>query len=390
MEYSEILKEAEAMENELIENYKRLHGFPGTGFDIEETYNYIKNSLEKMGYSPKRCGKSGIIVDIGDEGTEKVLLRADVDGLKIKEEADISFASKNGNMHACGHDMHATMLLGAARILKDKKLEGGIRLMFQPAEEILAGAKDMIEDGVLENVKSGIMLHVLPALPFECGTVIVSSPGISAPSADYFSINIEGVGGHGAMPEKCVSPILIAADMIKEIEKIDATVTVGVLQSGQVHNIIPDSGVIRGTMRTFDEEKRKAVKERIADIVVASSEKYGGKAELTFDRECPTLMNDEKISCHIEKTMIKLLGDNKVYTSEELSKNKADKSSGSEDFAYISHRIPALMVGMAAGKPEDGYSYNLHNPKVKFDMETLKYGVAVYVASAISLLRNGD
>lgn len=387
MEYKHIMKIAESIEENIIDDYKYLHKCPGIGFDIRETYEYVKNRLSEMGFSPRKCGQSGIIVDIGSGDGKKVLLRADMDGLSIREESGVEYASINGNMHACGHDMHTAMLLAAARIFKELNINGDVRLMFQPAEEILEGAKDMIEDGVLENVKAGVMLHVLPALPFESGTVIVSSAGVGAPSADYFSINIEGVGGHGAMPDKCVSPIDISSHIILALKNIDATVTIGSVQSGTAYNIIPDKAVLKGTMRTFDEKKREEVKGKIKRICENMAMAYGGKATLVFERGCPTLINDENLSCHIEKTMIELLDEKKVFNTEQLAKGNAKSSSGSEDFAYISHEIPTLMLGLVAGNIADGYTHNLHHPKVKFDLEALKYGSAVYVASALCMLK---
>ncbi len=394
-----VLQKAENIKVELIEDYKYLHKCPGIGFDIRETYEYVKSRLLEMGYNPEKCGKAGIMVDIGNGDGKTILLRADMDGLGIKEEADVEFASNNGRMHACGHDMHTTMLLGAARILKDYEcmINGRIRLMFQPAEEILEGAKDMIESGVLENPKvdAGIMIHVMVALPFECGTVIVSSPGIGAPAADYFSININGVGGHGASPDKCVDPLNIAAHTLLALQNINArelpagekaTITIASISSGDAYNIIPDKVIMRGTMRTYDENVRSSVKNRIVEIVENTAKTFNGSGDVTFDRGCPTLVNDKNLSCHIEKTMIELFDNKKVFTTKALSNGKASGSSGSEDFAYISHKIPTIMLGLVAGQYEKGYEYNLHHPKVKFDLDALAYGSAVYAGAALSLL----
>lgn len=395
----DILREAKGIEDTLVEDYQYLHRCPGIGFDIRETYEYVKNRLADIGCEPKKCGQAGLMVDIGSGHGKTILLRADMDGLAIKEETDMTFASNNGRMHACGHDMHTTMLLGAARLLKkhEKDIHGTIRLMFQPAEEILEGAKDMIKAGILENprVDAGLMIHVMTALPFECGTVIVSSPGVGAPAADYFTIYVKGVGGHGAMPEKTVDPLNISAHILLALQNINArelaageraVVTIGSISSGDGYNIIPDEVKMRGTMRTFSEETRDYVKNRIVEISENVAKGFRGSVEVSFDSGCPTLMNNEKLSCHVEKTMVELLGKEKVFTTEELSKGNSGSGSGSEDFAYVSHEIPTVMLGLVAGSLDKGYQYNLHNPKVKFDTDTLPYGVAVYVAAGLSLL----
>ena len=385
--------------DKVLEYYRYLHQCPGVGFDIGETFEYVWTRLEELGCTPIKCGKAGIYTDIGNGNGKCVLLRADMDGLSIKEESGLSFASNNGNMHACGHDMHTSMLLGAASILKEmeKDINGTIRLMFQPAEEILEGAKDMIENGIFSEPKpyAGIMIHVMTAMEFGCGTVIVSSPGVSAPAADYFSVRVKGVGGHGAMPEKTVDPLNIAAHILLGLENINAreidsgekvVVTIGSISSPETYNVIPDEVVMRGTMRSFDENLRIFIKNRIEEISVNMAKSFNGIAEVSFDRGCPTLINNEKISCHIEKTMIELLGEDKVFTTEELLHNKRTGGTGSEDFAYISHQIPTVMMGLVAGERAKGYEYNLHHPKVRFDTEALYYGAKVYAKAGLGLL----
>ena len=200
-----------------------LHTLAGTGFDLQPTFDYVWNALTDMGLSPVKCGKCGIIADIGT-GEKCVLLRADMDALAIREEADVPFASTNGCMHACGHDLHTAMLLEAARILKGKEQElgGMVRLMFQPAEEPLLGAADMLQNGLLEGVKpcAAFMIHVMTNMELPVGTAIVSAPGVSAPAAGMFEIRIQGKGCHGAMPHTGVDPITIAAHTVLNLQQI--------------------------------------------------------------------------------------------------------------------------------------------------------------------------
>lgn len=392
----EIINEAKKYYEEMRRDYEYLHTCPGVGFDIKETFDYVFNILLELGYEPKKCGQSGIIADIGNGRGNSVLLRADMDGLPIKEESGVAFSSNNGNMHACGHDMHTSMLLGAARILKanENKINSRVRLMFQPAEEILQGAKDMIEGGALENPMIGkaVMLHVLSGMPFEVGTIIVSSPGVSAPCADYFSITVKGVGGHGAMPEKSVDPLVVGAHILLALQNINsrelsmgekAVLTTCSISSNDTYNIIPEEVVIKGTMRCFDEDVRNKIRRRIEEISSNIAMAFNAKAKVSFDIGCPTLLNDEKLSCHIKKIMIELLGREKVYMSNELKGNKS--GAGSEDFSYVSHEIPSVMIGICAGNANEGYTHGLHNSKVRFDEKTLINGAAVYAACGFEL-----
>ena len=227
MEAKKILDEALELHNQIVEDRRFIHTHPGTEFDIEDTKQYVKESLIQMGYEPIECGKAGLIALAGKKQNGKTfLIRADMDALPIQEEADIDFPSQNGKMHACGHDMHTSMLLGAARLLKkhEDEIEGTIKLMFQPAEEVFEGSHDMIEAGLLKNpdVDAALMIHVMAGMPFETGTVIVSAPGVIAPAADYFNIKVQGKGCHGSMPNTGVDPLNAAAHILIALEEISA------------------------------------------------------------------------------------------------------------------------------------------------------------------------
>lgn len=330
------------------------------------------------------------------------MLRADMDALPIKEESGVDFSSENGNMHACGHDMHTAMLLGAARLLKahENEIDGTVKLMFQPAEEIFEGLHDMIEAGILDNPKvdAALMIHVMAGMPFEPGTVIVSSPGVSAPAADYFEIKVKGNGCHGSMPNMGVDPITVAAHILISLQEIHArelalsdkaVLTIGTINAGTAANAIPDTAVMGGSIRTFDEEVRTYLKERLTDISKLTAKTFRADAEVTFGSGCPTLLNDTEVSASVEGYMKELLG-NKAFTSAQLSAmqgaSKTSKTAGSEDFAYISQNVPSVMIALAAGQPDMGYKYPQHHPMVKFDETALSVGSAVYAYSALKWL----
>ncbi|MBQ8626186.1 MAG: amidohydrolase [Agathobacter sp.] len=410
MESNIILNEASTLQDKLIEIRHYLHTHPGVGFDIQETYQYVHDQLVQMGYAPHSYGKAGLIATIGhktaSDGTPQdktILLRADMDALPIQEEADVDYKSTNGNMHSCGHDMHTTMLLGAAQILKnhENELKGQVVLCFQPAEETLEGAKDMIESGVLRDTTpdAAIMIHVASGMPFETGTIVVCNGGVSAPAADYFEINIQGKGCHGAMPQLGIDPITVAAHIVTGLQEIharelsmfdDAVLTIGTIHSGNASNVIPDTAAIGGTIRTYDENVRNLIKNRMEEIITSIAAAFRAEATLKFTSGCPTLMNDESLSRDVTKYMKELLGPQKAFTKAELAalsgNAKASKATGSEDFAYFSHEVPSLMLAIAIGKPEDGYVYPLHHPKATFDETALSIGSAVHAYNAIRWL----
>ena len=256
MNAEKLKREAAEMSAELIAHRKYLHAHAETGFELKNTLSYVKKELEKMGYAPKPCGKAGLVALAGGKKPGKVfLLRADMDALPIREQADVDFACENGCMHACGHDMHTAMLLGAAGLLKkhEAEISGTVKLMFQPAEEIFEGSGDMIRAGVLEDprVDAALMLHVMAGMPFDPGTVIVSGAGVSAPAADYFEIRVKGKGCHGSMPNMGIDPLTAAAHILIALQEIQtrelamtdrAVLTIGTMHAGTAANAIPDEG----------------------------------------------------------------------------------------------------------------------------------------------------
>ncbi|MBO5159324.1 MAG: amidohydrolase [Tyzzerella sp.] len=401
-----LLSQANEFEQKIIEYRRFLHMHPETGFDLKITKEYVKNELIQMGYEPQECGKCGLIVLVGGRKPGKTfMLRADMDALQIQEQADVEFKSLHeGKMHACGHDMHTAMLLGAARLLKthESEIKGTVKLMFQPAEETLEGAKDMLEAGVLENPKTdaALMIHVTLGMPLSTGSAIICDGGISAPTADYFEIKIQGKGCHGAMPELGVDPITIASHIVIALQELharelamadDAVLTIGTIQAGDANNIIPDTVVLRGTMRAYDENIRKRLKVRLEEISKGIAKTFRGVVDVCFTSGCPTLLNDANISADVTKYCKELLGEDMAFSQSELrslasSNAKATKAVGSEDFAYISHQVPSIMVALTAGNVENGCPYPLHHPKVIFDEDALAIGSSIYAYSAMRWL----
>ena len=387
-----MIQEAKTIRDRLVADRRWLHAHAETGFDLQETREYVRQRLTDMGYTPRDCGQCGLIADIGT-GEKTFLLRADMDALPIREESGLDFAAGRGSMHACGHDLHTAMLLGAAQLLKnhESELHGRVRLMFQSAEELLAGAADMIAGGALKGVDAAMMIHATVG-PLPVGTAIVCSPGVSAPGADFFTITVHGKSCHGSAPQNGVDPILAAAHLVIAIQSIQtrelgledqAVMTVGSVQGGTAANIIADTVTLQGSLRAMDERVRQKLKVRLVEISRGISDVLGAEAKVFFDSGCPCLKNDAKVSVSVTKSVKKMLGTDRAFTTMELSPNGKPTAGGSEDFAYVSQQIPAVMVALAAGDP----GYPLHHPKVRFDEDALPYGAAIYAQSAMDWLQ---
>lgn len=399
MTKEQILQEASAISPEIQAHRRWLHQHPETGFDLSDTKSYVKTALENLGLKVSECGKAGLVTTLGNGG-KTILLRADMDALPIPEEADVEFPSRNGRMHACGHDMHTAMLLGAAKLLKahEQELSGTVKLMFQPAEEIFEGGKDMISNGVLEkpDVDAAIMIHVTAGMPLPAGMVIVSAPGVTAPAADYFSIHIQGKGCHGSTPQNGVDSLTAAAHVLIALQEIQArelpasdesVLTIGTFHGGTAENVIADSAVLGGTIRTYDESVRSFLKERIAQIAQGVATAFRASAVVEFGSGCPTLTNNSDLCKAIHGYLRELLGPG-VLNAADLNGGKPARGGGSEDFAYVSQKVPALMLALAAGEPAKGYAYPQHHPKVKFDESVLPIGSAVFTYAAMRYLQD--
>ncbi len=359
----ELLKDAEAIKETIVAHRRQLHACPEVGFDLTKTADYVQKTLRALGYETKTVGKCGVVAEIG-EG-EGVLLRADMDALDMPQ----------GKMHACGHDMHTAMLLGCAALLKGKKLKNRVRMMFQPAEETLAGAADMIAHGVTVGINRAFMMHVMTAVDLPVGTIVLPPAGITAPAADFFKITVRGRGVHGAMASKGTDPVMAASHILLSLDTIrtrelplseNAALTVGCFQAGTAANVIPEEAVLMGTVRCFDDDLEKRLRTRITEIAEGTAKVFRATARTEFFGGCPTLKIDaalrEKLAASLPAVMPKTLG----------------SFSGSDDFSHITHAVPSVMLALAAGKTSEGYMHPLHHPKVRFDEAALPVGTALY------------
>lgn len=368
----------------LFADFEYLSKIPETGFNLTKTKEYVKKRLEEIGIETEDCGKCGIKGVIGDKKNDRVLLlRADMDAI---------FIEGKGNMHACGHHMHTSMLLEASRVLKklEDRLNSCIVLMFQSAEEILEGAKDMIDSGILKNPKpnGAFMIHVSSGNNLPAGTVVFAGTGEIAPSADFFTIKIKGKGCHGADPSKGVDPISASSHVVcalgiinsRELSAFEpAVITIGSINGGNSANAIPEEVILKGTARSYSEGNREFVKKRMEEITINVCKALRCQSEIIYEGGCPPFLNDKELLNKISSSAVELLGEDKV-----IILNNGQKGRGSEDFAYVSRQIPTVMASLGAGEISKGHKFPLHNPDVTFDKNALPVGSALMVHTALN------
>lgn len=385
----DIFHQARELESVITQDRRTIHGLAEVGFETEKTAQYVSDQLKAMGYEPQEIFCNSVVATVGNGG-KTMLLRADMDALPIQEQTGLDFASVNGNMHACGHDAHTAMLLGAARILKanEASLKGTVKLMFQPAEELLTGAKEMIDAGLLKNpeVDAAMMIHINSTAP---QGVYLNTGAVTAASYN-FRIRITGKGCHGAMPETGVDPVLTGAHVLIGLQEIlsrevafpkGAVLTLGHFKAGSAPNIIPNEAILEGTMRTFDSETHAHVTNRITEIAKGIAHTYRCEAMVEVLSAVPVSLNDEKLTGDVRR-YIETAGAIPVYTMPP--------ATGSEDFAWISQEIPACMISLSAPDPSGEQLFPLHHPKMKVDESVFPTGSAIMAMSAMNWLEENQ
>lgn len=385
--------EALNIKEELKEIRRTLHQYPELGFEETNTSRYIKDFLSKEGIEFKEFAKTGVcgIINGAKDGEKKVIaLRADIDGLPMQDKKSCSYSSKvKGKMHACGHDGHTTILLGAAKILNKYREEfsGTIKLIFEPAEETTGGAKVMIEEGVLENPKVDVMcgLHVEETI--DCGTIMVKKGTVNAAS-NPFTITIKGAGGHGAYPDTAVDPIVIASHVVTSLQSIvsreikpvnPAVVTIGSIHGGTAQNIIPSEVKLSGIIRTMTLEDREFAKRRLKEIVNGVCTTFRGSAEIEIEESYPCLYNDDDMVELLERSAKEIIGRENV----KLQKNP---KLGVESFAYFANKVPSVFYFLGIRNEGKGIIYPAHNSLFDIDEDALPIGVAIQCEIALNYL----
>lgn len=389
MEITMIEKSALKMAAELKEIRHTIHKYPELGTKEYKTSEYIKQKLTEYGVPYKEMALTGVCAYIsGKPNGKAVLLRADIDALPITEEADVPFKSeRDGLMHACGHDVHTACLLGAAKLLNDikDKLNGNVVLAFQPDEEGDGGALPMIREGIISdyNVSAAFAMHVEPLC--NSGNIQIKDGAIMA-SPDDFEIIIDGVGGHGAYPEKCVNPIEIGAEILKNYKlqiKNDPQkqiVTICSFNGGHCRNAVPPRAVLTGTARSLDKEIRENLKNCLKNIAEHTAAQMGGKAQFNFNQLFPPVINDTEMNRVVKNAASKL----DCIKNVEILENA---SMAGDDFAYFADTVPGAYFKLGVGTT--GENYPIHSPYFMADDNALPIGAALMAQIADEYL-NGQ
>lgn len=383
------LQRAQELYEQMVSDRRYLHQHPEVGMELPETTEYVIKRLAEMGCQPQRLGGGVTATVTGNPQGKVFLLRADMDALPMEEKSGLPFTSQRSCAHTCGHDMHTAMLLGAAQMLKEreKELNGTVKFMFQPGEEVLAGAKSMVAAGILENphVDAAMGAHMIPMIPVGLGGY---GTGVVSASSDHLAIQIEGKGGHGAHPHTAVDPINIGVHIhlalqeliSREVDPAEAVVlTFGKFQGGGAANIIPATAVMEGTLRTFNEELRARLLERIEAVCTHTAQAFQGRARVTNLCSTRALVIDKATAQAVARG----------WQKEGLKMIlRGDKMSGSEDFAEVAAQIPSTFFVVGGGTAEDGCGVGLHSPEIRFREEALVYGAAAYASGADAWLEN--
>jgi amidohydrolase len=388
-----IKQEASTLLPKLVAIRRHLHKHPELSMQEKQTSAFIQAKLTEFGI-PFTAGiaENGIVglIEGKNPGKRVIALRADMDALPIVEQNQVEYCSINpGVMHACGHDVHMTSLLGAAKILNELKeqFEGAVKLIFQPSEERFpGGASMMIKEGVLENPAPEKMFgqHVLPTL--EAGKVGMK-PGKYMASTDEVYLTVKGKGGHGATPELNVDPVLIAAHILVALQQIvsrnappqlPAVLSFGRFIADGRTNIIPNEVKLDGTLRTFDEKWRAEAHIKIKNLAQSIARGMGGDCEVFIDKGYPFLVNDENITAEAKRYAIEFLGSENVVD--------LDLRMTAEDFAYFSQRVPSCFYRLGTRNEQEGIVHNLHTDRFDVDESSLETGAGLMAWMAIKSL----
>ncbi|WP_233850382.1 M20 aminoacylase family protein [Paraburkholderia sp. HD33-4] len=377
------------VEQEMIALRRSIHAHPELAYEEFATGNLVAERLEEWGYTVHRgLGQTGVVgqLKLGN-GTRRLGLRADMDALPIHETTGLPYASKlPGKMHACGHDGHTAMLLAAAKHLaREKSFDGTLNLIFQPAEEGLAGAKKMLDDGLFEQFPCDAVfaMHNMPGFPTGKFGFL---PGSFMASSDTVIIKVIGRGGHGAVPHKAVDPVVVCAQIVLALQSIVSRniapldmsiITVGAIHAGEAPNVIPETAEMRLSVRALRPEVRDHLQQRITEVATGQAAVFGARAEVDYQRRYPVLVNDAAMTALARQVALDWLGDDGLIRDMQ-------PLTGSEDFAFLLERCPGSYLIIGNGDGEGGCM--VHNPGYDFNDACLATGAAYWVKLAQTFL----
>lgn len=391
MDYHKIKDESMSISDWIISIRRELHEHPELMYEEFKTSELIRRELDKLEISYKHpIAETGVLASIGNGNGPCVALRADMDALPIHEETDVSFKSKiDGKMHACGHDCHVSMLLGAAKLLKGKEdqINGTVKLLFQPAEEGGAGGKLMREEGALKNpdVERIFGLHVWPQMP---SGQIGSREGTFLAATSSLNLTVKGVGGHAAVPQLTKDPVLTSARIItnlqsivsRELDPLDSgVVSITVINGGNASNVIPSDVIVKGTLRSLTMDGLRELQKRVKEIAEGIAQTHGCEAIVEYvGNDYPPTVNDSDMWKFAKGIGIELLGDDNV--------SDLDAVMGGEDFAYYTEKVKGCFVVLGMNNPDIDATYSVHHPMFKADEDALHIGTALHTIFALKSL----
>ena len=393
MQTSKIISEAKEIQSWIVEKRRTIHRHPELMYEEFETSKLVQETLSDLDITfEKDIAITGVVGIVGNGNGPCVALRADMDALPIHEETDIDFKSNiDGKMHACGHDCHTAMLLGAARLLKEneEEIDGTIKLIFQPAEEGGAGGKMMREQGVLQNpkVEQIYALHVAGTMPM--GT-LASREGTLLAGTSTVKIIVRGNGGHAAAPHHTIDPVVTGSKIIVELQTIisrelspleSGVISITMTKAGNACNVIPSTMELEGTIRSLTLEGILKLQTRVKEVAESIAIANRCKAEVTFPgNDYPPTINDAECWNLGKSAAVEILGDAQVAEMGPIM--------GGEDFAYYTQEIPGCFSFLGVGNTEIDAIYDVHHPMFKVDEEALPLGVAIHVNSALKALKS--
>jgi len=388
-----MLENAINIKDYIVDTRRNIHQHPELGYQEYSTSRFVATCLDELGVLYETdIAKTGIVAEIKKGSGPIILLRADMDALPIQEQTGLDFQSKNpGIMHACGHDTHTAMLLGAVKLLKDTFFEGTIRFMFQPAEEGnyddpdgFSGAQRMIVEGALDNVDAAIGLHQIPTM--ETGTIAITRGSVLA-AADFFEITVHGKSAHaGVSPEKGIDSVVIASELVLSLQTIvsrqvspkdTAVLSVGMIEGGAAPNIVAEKVFMKGTIRALQDSTREKIIDAMQARCDAFALMYNTRIELKFYYSVPATVNDFSICDVVATSANKIFGEKNVLNDISIM--------GGEDFAYIAKKVPSCFA-LLGTKVESGEIFPLHSSRMVVNEDAFPYGSAYLAQAAIDLL----
>ncbi|WP_121609976.1 amidohydrolase [Mesobacillus foraminis] len=389
MIHSKLKERIQEYSEELTEIRRKLHSEPELSWEEENTTAFVCEYLENLGIPYRRTEPTGVIADIqGCQEGKTVALRGDMDALSVDQlNEELPYASKEaGKMHACGHDAHTAMLLIAAKALNELKeeLPGNVRLLFQPAEEVAEGAKEMVRQGAMKDVDNVFGIHIWSQMPTH---KISCQPGPSFASADLFKVTFKGRGGHGAMPQDCIDAAIVASSFVMNVQSVisrtidpqhPAVLTVGKMTVGTRFNVIAENAVIEGTVRCFDHDTRNHIEGQLQHYAESVASLYGASAKVEYIRGTQAVINDEYSAKLVQNVASEAFGKEVLYREKP--------TMGGEDFSFYLDEAPGSFALVGSGNPEKDTEWAHHHGMFNIDEDALATGAELYAQYAWAYL----